>query len=469
MRQPPCRLRALPSLLMLAAACQLNRPLNPGPDTGGERRRVLFFLGDGMGIPVLTAARIYAVGEAGSLTIDTLPETAYVRTYSNDAQVIDSAASMSAYMTGVKPNNNVVSMTADTLPGGGAEGNGAPATTLFELAEAAGWSTGVVTTTRVTHATPAACFAHAHDRDLEDEIARQLAVGGAGANPRLGDGLEVILGGGERHFLPLGQGVGRRLDGRDLVAELVAQGYAVARGRAELLSLPPGTTRALGLFAPSHMSYELDRDRQAEPSLEEMAVAAVDLLDRSGKSYVLMVEGGRIDQALHDTNAKRALVDTVAFDQALAAVMGRVQRDDPQLARTLIVATADHDHTLVLNGYARRTGPTTETQPGILGLVRNYTTGALDLDADGRPYTILGFGNGERRVSGSRAAVPPLTESETAADDYRQEAAIRVGVSAETHGGTDVTLAAVGAGAELFHGFLDNTEVFSLLRQAAGL
>jgi alkaline phosphatase len=466
MRRRPSWFHVLPGLLALAA-CQASRPLGPGQDAAvGERRRIFFFLGDGMGIPVITAARIYAVGEAGSLTLDTLPETAYVRTYSNDAQVTDSSASMSAYMTGVKPNNNVVSMTADAIPG---LGGGAPVTTLFELAEAAGWSTGVVTTTRVTHATPAACFAHTDDRDREDEIARQLVPGGAGANPRLGDGLEVILGGGERHFLPLGQGAGQRPDGRDLVAELVAEGYAVARRRAELLSLPPGTTRALGLFAPSHMSYELDRDRQAEPSLEEMALAAVDVLERSGKSYVLMVEGGRIDQALHDTNAKRALVDTVAFDQALAAVMNRVQRADPQLASTLIVATADHDHTLVLNGYARRTGPTTEAEPGILGLVRNYVTGAIDLDADGRPYTILGFGNGERRVSGSRATVPPLTESATDDDDYRQEAAIRVGVSAETHGGTDVTLGAVGAGAELFHGFLDNTEVFSLLRQAAGL
>jgi alkaline phosphatase len=85
-------------------------------DTVSDRaRNVIFFLGDGMGINTLTAARIYAVGEAGELTIDTLPESAFVKTYSNDAQVTDSAASMSAYMTGVKQNNGVISMSGDTM------------------------------------------------------------------------------------------------------------------------------------------------------------------------------------------------------------------------------------------------------------------------------------------------------------------------------------------------------------------
>jgi alkaline phosphatase len=123
-------------------------------------RNLIFFLGDGMGINTLTAARIYAVGEAGELTIDTLPESAFVKTYSNDAQVTDSAASMSAYMTGEKQNNGVISMSGDTSAiAPAADGSsrctkGAPVTTLLELAKARGLATGIVTTTSVTDATP---------------------------------------------------------------------------------------------------------------------------------------------------------------------------------------------------------------------------------------------------------------------------------------------------------------------------
>ncbi|MGF2508212.1 alkaline phosphatase, partial [Ralstonia pseudosolanacearum] len=138
-----------------------------GAITTGPTRNVVFFLGDGMGLATMTAARIYKVGEDGELTMDTLPETGFVRTFSNNAQVTDSAPSMSAYMTGVKMNNEVISMSPDTaaFDAGGkdyvsgadstcpASGNGKPVTTLLELMKAAGYGTGVVTTTRVTHAT----------------------------------------------------------------------------------------------------------------------------------------------------------------------------------------------------------------------------------------------------------------------------------------------------------------------------
>ncbi|MGZ8315251.1 MAG: alkaline phosphatase, partial [Telluria sp.] len=156
-------------------------------------KNILFFLGDGLGINTMTAARIYAVGEDGQLTLDTLPESAFVKTFSNDAQVTDSAASMSAYMTGVKPNNGVIAMSADTVahaPGLDAQGrklvsrcgNGTAVATLAELAKQRGMSAGVVTTTRVTDATPAATYAHACTRELETGIAAALVPGGAGYN-----------------------------------------------------------------------------------------------------------------------------------------------------------------------------------------------------------------------------------------------------------------------------------------------
>jgi alkaline phosphatase len=182
-----------------------------------------------------------------------------------------------------------------------------------------------------------------------------------------------------------------------------------------------------------------------------------------------MVEGGRIDHALHETTAKKALQDTLAFDNAIALALAKARSTDPELKHTLIVVTADHDHTLVLNGYAKRTGKTAAGHAGVLGVVKNYVTGAVEKDLDGAPYAIIGFGNGEQRTQASRAGMAGLDDSITGANTYHQEAAIRVGAGSETHGGTDVFLGAIGKGADTFHGTIDNTRVFSLMKNAAGL
>ena len=133
------------------------------------------------------------------------------------------------------------------------------------------------------------------------------------------------------------------------------------------------------------------------------------------------------------------------------------------------MVTADHDHTLILNGYAKRTGKTTAASAGVLGVVKNYVTGAVDKDMDGAPYPIIGFGNGESRIQGSRASAASLDESVTGANTYHQEAVVRTVAGGETHGGTDVFLAATGKGAETFTGTIDNTKVYSLIKTAAGL
>jgi alkaline phosphatase len=431
------------------------------------KKQILFFLGDGMGIPVITAARIYSKGEEGDLTMDTLPESGFVRTYSNDMQVTDSAPSMSAYMTGVKTNNDVVSMSPDTLYKGD---GGTSVKTFLELAEAAGFSTGVVTTTRVTHATPGATYAHSNDRDREDDIAAQLVPGGIGYNAALGNGLEVVFGGGRKQFLPKVDGSSGRSDGRNLVDEMKSRGYVYADTLASLSALPVNTVRAFGLFTSSHMNFDIDRTLVAtptEPSLKDMTLKAMDILGSNSKGYFLMVEGGRIDHALHETNAKRALAETVAFDDALAAALAKAKMTDPTLANTLVVVTADHDHTMMLNGYSKRTGKTTAENAGILGVVHDYARGTPSLDSDNMPFTILGFGNGENRVAGARSSAPTLTDSMTSANDYHQEGAIRVAAGSETHGGTDVAIMAIGRNAEDIHGFMDNTEVFNVLRRAS--
>ena len=439
----------------------------------GEAKNVIFFLGDGMGPATVTAARVYRYGEDGQLHMESLPSTARIKTYSNDAQTTDSAPSMSAYMTGIKMNNEVISMSSSTIavaPGSGNTvdncavngANGSAVASLLELAKAHGRAVGAVTTTRVTHATPASTYAHICHRDLENAIAAQVVPGGAGFNAALGTGLDVLFGGGRRHFLPTTAG-GSRTDGRDLVAELQTQGYAYAADRTAFNAIPTAATKAIGLFTSSHMSYELDRNAANEPSLTEMTTRAIDILSKNTTGYVLVVEGGRIDHALHETNAKRALIDAVAFDDAIAATLAKVD-----LQNTLIVVTADHDHTLVINGYAKRTGPTTVANPGILGLVKNVTGGALSLDAEGQPYSVLGFGNGDNRVAGTRLSMPALTEAVTSADSYHQEAGVRMVAGGETHGGGDVMLMAGGAGSTRFKGTMVNTRVFALVKQALG-
>jgi alkaline phosphatase len=442
-------------------------------------RNVLFFLGDGMGITTLTASRIYQVGEDGELTIDTLPETAFIKTYSHDAQVTDSAPSMSAYMTGVKMNNEVISMTPETsayntttlagyVAGANstcpASGNGAPVTTLLEIAKARGMATGVVTTTRITHATPAATYAHICHRDGENNIATQLVPGGAGYNTALLDGVDVVFGGGVRHFVPGTTAGSSRTDARDLIAEMKAAGYSYASSRSEFDKLP-SRGKLLGLFTASHMAYDLDRDAAKEPSLADMTSRAIDQLVTNDKGMFLMVEGGRIDHALHETTARKALQDTIAFDNAIKVAIDKMRAFDPDLKNTLIVVTADHDHTLVLNGYAALTGKSSAANPGVLGLLRLYADGTLSRDTSGNPFTIIGFGNGESRLA-TRTA---LTDAQVFDKAYHQEATIPMAAGSETHGGGDVFLGAVGKGAGSFAGVMENTAVFGLIRKAVGL
>lgn len=443
--------------------------LSGAAHAAGEAKNVIFFLGDGMGATTVTAARIYKYGEAGMLNMEKLERTARIKTFSNDAQTTDSAPSMSAYMTGVKPNNEVVSMSAGTVAvapskdGAGNKtinnclaGNGASVSTILELAKAKGKAVGAVTTTEVTHATPAATYAHICHRDAQYDIAAEAAPGGAGYNTALGDGLNVLFGGGANHFTPYDAATNPkgRADGRNLVNEMKAKGYVYASNTTEFNAIPAGASKALGLFTTSsHMSYELDRDPAKQPSLAEMTSKAIDILSQDPDGYFLMVEGGRIDHALHGTNAKRVMEDTIAFDEAIKAALAKVD-----LSKTLVVVTADHDHTMVINGYSKKGNP-------ILDISRSYRDGQPSKDADGNTYTTLVFGNG-----GNRPDVRTSVDSAAAlGNDYIQEAAVKMPcVGCETHGGADVMLMATGAGAKTFKGTMDNTRVFSLVKEAYG-
>ncbi len=457
--------------------------LAPTAFAAGEAKNVIFFLGDGMGPVTSTATRIKYFGEAGSMAMEKLPYTARIKTYSLDAQTTDSAPSMAAYMTGVKTRNETLGLDGTTVavdPGKDAAtgvsnsvnncpqtGNGSPSTTLLELAIANGRATGVVSTARLTHATPAATYAHVCHRNAEYEIARQAVPGGPGYNAKLGGGVDVLMGGISQYWRPYNANTNSRgrPDGRDLVMEMQTKGYSFVNDLGGMSAAPTAAgAKLLGLFdfaaSEGHMSYDLDRDPAKEPSLAQMTTKAIDLLSSKNKGFFLMVEGGRIDHALHGTNAARALADTKAFDDAIQAAIDKVKAFDPELKETLIVVTADHDHTMAFNGYGKR-------GTDILGLTINYATDKPSVDANGVAYTNLVFGNGSNRPD----VRSNLDQSAVTGKNYLQEVAIRRGSpGSETHGGGDVMLFATGAGAasKPFRGTIDNTRVFSLVRSAAG-
>ncbi|KAF1047251.1 MAG: Alkaline phosphatase [Herbaspirillum frisingense] len=434
-------------------------------------RNVIFFLGDGMGPVTVTAACIHGHGEAGRLAMETLAQTARIKTFSLDAQTTDSAPSMAAYMTGVKMRNDVISMSSDThafdaqlqpyqrnADATCPPGNGQAVPTLLEMSKQAGKAVGVVTTTRVSHATPAATYAHVCNRDAYNTISEQATPGAPGYNPALKDGIDVLMGGGLRHFLPKADPLSKRNDQLDLLGQLRAAGYHyVASGTALRKFDPAVGGKLLGLFALSDMDFELDRVKKKldQPSLAEMTAKAIGVLRHKPQGYFLMVEGGRIDHALHGTNAKRALEDTLAFDAAVRTALELVDLSD-----TLIVVTADHDHAIAFNGYPRRGNP-------VLGKVVDYREGKLALAADGKPYTTLVFGNGS---APRRAEEPDLSAVDTEADDYLQQVGVRFAGApgAETHGGGDVMLFAAGAGSAGFKGTMENVKVFGKIKYALG-
>jgi alkaline phosphatase len=452
-------------------SCAIAAALASSTAMAAPAKNVIFFLGDGMGPTTVTAAQIYSVGEEGSLTMETLDYAARIKTFSHDAQTTDSAPSMAAYMTGVKMNNEVISMSADTVAeapkkdingnkgiSGCASTNGQAVPTLLELAKAKGKAVGSITTTELTHATPAATYAHICHRDAAYDIAAQAVPGGAGFNTALGDGVDVLMGGGANYWTPYNATSNKRgrADGRDLPAELMKQGYASVTTKAGLADVDPAANnRLIGLFTTDyHLDYDLDRQKNAastQPSLAEMTSKAIDILKNNPDGYFLMVEGGRIDHALHGTNAKRALQDAVAFDNAIKTALSKVD-----LSNTLIVVTADHDHTMTFNGYSAKGN-------NILDLVKEGSDKTIKRDVNGNAITTLAFGNGPNR----KDVRTDLTSDEVMADDYLQESGVKLG--SETHGGGDVMLFAGGANANTFKGTLDNTKVFELVKTALDL
>lgn len=447
----------------------------------GPAKNVILVVGDGMGVSTITAGRIFDgqvqgfAGEGHVLSFEAFPHTALIKTYNTNAQVADSAGTATAMLSGVKTKIGMLGVTADVRPGRCDSVDPTRVPTLLELAEVAGLATGVVSTTRITHATPAATYAHVPTRDWEADtnipeseracadIARQLV------EFPYGDGIDLVMGGGRANFLPKGtkgpEGAeGRRGDGRDLTADWQKahpQGRYVwnADQFAKLDAAADGPVFAL--FDPSHMDYEADRAQDAggEPSLPEMVAFAIDKLQRkSDAGFFLLIEGGRIDHAHHGGNAYRALLETKMLADAV-----RVAREKTDPADTLILVTADHSHTLTIAGYPPRGNP-------ILGLANriDFETGEPTTEpriaADGKPYTTLGYYNGPGAPEdGQRRDLGP---DDVLMPNFRQPAAVPFG--SETHGGEDVALYASGPLAHLVGGTWEQSVIFHLMDRALG-
>ena len=474
-------------------------------DDRRRARNVVLFVGDGMGISTLTAARILEgqlkgkTGEENRLSFENFPYSALSKTYSWDQQTSDSAPTMSAMATGYKTREGMLSVLHTATRG---ECNAAvlaplAARTILEIAAENGKATGIVTTARLTHATPAALYAHTTGRDWEadsnvplndvntgapcrgaaggvKDIARQLLE----VSPAVRRSLKVAVGGGRTYFMPAqlnGADVfdpeypkqkGRRLDGRDLTAEWLTTrgtGAVYAWNKAQFDAVDPArTSHLLGLFEPSHVQYEADRagDPAGEPSLTEMTDKALQLLMKDPKGFFLHVEGGRIDHAHHAGNARRALIETIEFSNAVRRTVDLLQAAG-QLNDTLIIVTADHSHTFTIAGYPSRGNP-------ILGLTRGVPEKdgqplVLSKDQNGLPYTTLGYANGPGVRKGARV---DLTNVDTSNLDFLQEALVPL--ASETHAGEDVAIFARGPRAHLVRGSMEQNWIFHVMREAYG-
>jgi len=439
-------------------------------------RNVILMVGDGMGISTITAGRIFdgqnpgegqprRSGEENSLAFEALPHVALVKTYNVNAQVSDSAGTASALNTGVKTDIGVINFYAGQGPEACATPDKLPRT-IAEIAKGQGMAVGVVTTTRITHATPAAVYGHVPNRNWEGADRAYPAAARASGCPDLasqmvdfragkaGGGLDVVFGGGIARFQPK-----TRDDGKDLIAAWQARnpdGQFVADAAGfRALKAAPGPV--LGLFTPDHLSFEADRDPAKEPSLTEMATAAVRRLKASPKGYYLMVEGGRIDHAHHASNPYRALSDTQQFSRAVAAVLKEVDLDE-----TLVLVTADHSHTLTMAGYPERGND-------ILGYIKNARGGEGDdkvskegwaLDDRGHPMTTLSYANGSFVGPPLSRLVPPTDKNYLSDKTF--------GTTSESHAGEDVALFADGPRADLVGGVLEQNVIFHIIAEALG-
>eukprot|EP00092_Neocalanus_flemingeri_P025557 GFUD01027708.1.p1 GENE.GFUD01027708.1~~GFUD01027708.1.p1 ORF type:complete len:539 (+),score=126.30 GFUD01027708.1:98-1714(+) len=439
----------------------------------GAAKNIIFFVGDGMGIATHTMARIYKgqkkhkSGEEESLVWENFPSTGLMKTYNTDRQVSDSAGTATAMFTGVKTrfgmlglDNRAMYNVCDT---GAVE-----RATVQSMAD---WGAenekdvGVVTTARITHATPGAMYAHTPMRDWEsdsdipegsgacEDIASQLIKSFSSGK------IKLAFGGGKRAFRTVANGGNR--SGEDLVDKLKEMGgsYVETTGELKLLD---HSDKVLGLFSDSHMDWEVDRSQEdsGQPSLAEMTRQAINRLKKSEKGFVLMVEGGRIDHAHHQNKAKMAMEETLGLEKAVETALEMTARDD-----TLIIVTADHSHAVTISGYPERGNP-------ILGFVKDIENNNFVTDQNGQPqpFTTIGYANGpgfDFHFNRTAGFWNNIENENFMSNSFQQMATFSL--PDETHGGEDVSAYAIGPQAHLVNGVHEQSYLAHLVAYAGCL
>lgn len=437
-------------------------------------KNIILFLGDGMGVSTVTAARILKgqlqnmKGEESLLEMDKFPYVALSKTYNTNAQVPDSAGTATAYLCGVKANEGTVGVSAAVTRAQCNTTAGNEVTSILKWAKEAGKSVGIVTTTRVNHATPSAAYAHSANRDWYSDNEMPLEAIQQGCKDiaqQLFDNIpdiEVIMGGGRKYMFPKNTSDveyqnddkyrGTRLDGKNLIdvwrdKKPKDKNSRYVWNRSDLLSVNPMEVDfLLGLFEPIDMMYELDRNVQSDPSLTEMVQVAIRILQRNPRGFFLLVEGGRIDHGHHEGKAKQALFEAVEMDRAIGKAGDMTSLED-----TLTVVTADHSHVFTFGGYTPRGNP-------IFGLAPMHS------DVDKMPFTSILYGNGPgyKIVAGERENVSAVDYAHA---NYQAQSAVPL--RQETHGGEDVAIFAKGPMAHLLHGVHEQNYIPHVMAYAA--
>lgn len=335
----------------------------PLPVVDARPRSTIIFIGDGMGFGQVTAARIKAVGRDGRLFMERMPSTGIVVTHSDSNLVPDSAACGTALACGVKTANGVVGQTAE-----------ARTMSILEAARQKGMRTGLVATSSITDATPAAFVAHVTSRKMEALIAEQILTAR----------VNVLFGGGRQFFLPKSQPGSKRSDQNDLIRTAEASGYLYIETAEQLRCVR--ADHVLGLFALGGLTT-----LAPEPTLAELTKTAIGLLDTDRKGllaakpgFFLMVEGSQIDSGCHENDPNKMARQLVLFDQAVQTGLAFALRD----RHTLVIVTADHETGgLVIAGdQAKRS----------LALGLKWTS----KNHSGLPVPLYAFGPGSQRLVG---------------------------------------------------------------------
>lgn len=271
-------------------------------------KNVIFLIGDGTGLAQIASGQLAIAGPDGLLHMQTMPVTGIVKTHSSDNLITDSAAGATAYSCGLKTYNGAIGVDPKQIA----------CKTILELAEEKGLRTGLVSTSSITHATPASFASHVVQRSMQEDIAADF----------LDSGVDVFLGGGVKWFHK-----NMRSDSMDLLQDFRAKGYEILFNKEELST--SNSKKVLGLFANDGLVRT-----ENEPSSKAMVSKALDALNNdNNEGFFLMVEGSQIDWAGHDNNVEYLRREIQDFDEAVQEVLEFAQKD----GETLVVLTADHE------------------------------------------------------------------------------------------------------------------------------